>query len=145
MPCLCPSLSLAVAHSSCFCYWLSHTLSALAPSPSICRFCLFFMRMPWQKMRIDCAFSVLLSLLHSPFFPSLYTPAEHALFRRWCVEKSSRNAPCKGKKRWWYNQFYCAVRIFSGLWFYTPYAGAMKELQFACIFPAFFLSFHCSK
>lgn len=48
--------------------------------------------------------------------------------------KSSRNAPCKGKKRWWYNQFYCAVRIFSGLWLYTPYAGCMKELQFACIF-----------
>ena len=49
--------------------------------------------------------------------------------------KSSRNAPCKGKKRWWYNQFYCAVRIFSGLWLYTPYAGCMKELQFTCIFP----------
>lgn len=63
--------------------------------------------------------------------------------------KSSRNAPCKGKKRWWYNQFYCAVRIFSGLWLYTPYAGCMKELQFACIFfslsfPLSF-SFHCSK
>lgn len=41
-----PSLSISFYHSqwltpSCFCYSLSHSLSALAPSPSICFFCLF--------------------------------------------------------------------------------------------------------
>lgn len=88
---------------SCFCYSLSHSLSPLAPSPSICSLCLFalFHEDALAKMGIDCAFSFLSSRLRFPLSPSpssLCTRALYMLLLGGDV-KSSRNAPCKGKKR----------------------------------------------
>lgn len=72
-----------------------HTLfSPFTPSPSICSFCLFalFREDALAKMGIDCAFS------SHPFFYVCHCVLRQYMLLLGGDVKSSRNAPCKGKK-----------------------------------------------